>query len=89
MTPEDQTWERLRARAAAQITPGFADRVLAAARAAAPSFYSQFALSAATAALLFLGVMLFQAQNTRAEENRNLTAWQQIAPANDEAIIGQ
>jgi hypothetical protein len=91
MNPEN-AWNSLRAHAAAQLKPGFPDRVLRAARAgaeAAPSLLGQFALSAATAALCFLAVALFNAQTTRAEAESSLAAWQDIASASQFVDGGQ
>jgi hypothetical protein len=81
--PEVETWRELHAVAARQLRPNFAERVLRAARVAAemPSLTSQFALSAATAALC-LGAVLFVHQRTvEAADQRNLAEWQQIATA--------
>jgi hypothetical protein len=92
MKPEDQAWVRLQEHGAAQLRPGFANRVLSAARAgvkSAPSLLGQFTLSAATAALCFLAVVLFHDQSIRNEESSNLADWQQIASATDEASLGQ
>eukprot|EP01031_Cornospumella_fuschlensis_P048365 gene48365-59229_t len=54
MKTEPRAWAQLQRHAAAQIRPGFADRVVRAARAgaeAAPTLLSIFTLSAITAAL--------------------------------------
>jgi hypothetical protein len=90
MNPEDRAWTLLHERAAAQLSPGFAQRVLVAARAvaSAPSILGQFTLGLATAALCFLAVTLYQSQRS-SEENHNLADWQQITSATDEASLGQ
>ena len=85
-TPASQAWAALRARGAAQLSPGFAGRVLreSAARAgAAPSLAGQFALSAATAALCFLVVAIFDAQSSPVAPDASQADWQQIASASD------
>jgi hypothetical protein len=92
MNPEDRAWSRLQNHAAAQLSPGFAQRVLVAARAgakAAPSFLGQFTLGAATAALCFVAVTLFQAQRTGGDESSTLADWQKITAASQEAELGQ
>ena len=86
MNPESRAWESLRLHASAQLRTGFADRVLRAARQgveAAPSIFSQFALSAATAALCFMAVAVFEASHTSAASDQNLADWQDIASASD------
>ena len=89
MNPEDRAWSRLHDHAAAQLSPGFAQRVLSAARAAAtPSLAAQFTLGLATAGLCFVAVTLFQAGRS-GEENHNLAVWQNIASATDEANLSQ
>ena len=65
MKTETRAWAQLQRHASAQLRPGFADRVVRAARAGAeavPSLLSIFTLSAATAALCLLAVTLL---NTR------------------------
>jgi hypothetical protein len=92
MKPENQAWEQLFERAAALLSPNFADRVLRAARAgvdAAPSLLSQFALGAATAALCFLAVALFQVRSAHQEDNRTMADWQLIAMAADDSGLPQ
>jgi len=91
MNPEDRAWNRLQDFAAAQLSPGFAHRVMLAARAgaqAAPSFLGQFTLGAATAALCFFAVAFFQAQRN-GDDSHNLAAWQTISSAAQESDIGQ
>ena len=78
--PTPEVWQQLRQSAAARLRPGFAERVLRAARVATemPSFTSQLALSAATAAVC-LGAVLF-VHNRRLEQAdaRNLAEWRTI-----------
>jgi hypothetical protein len=78
--PEVRTWSELYAVGARQLRPGFAERVLRAARAAAdmPSLASQFALSAATAALCLGAVLFVHKHNLDAADARNLAEWQQM-----------
>ena len=77
---ERTAWLRLQAQAGAQLRPGFAQRVLLAARAAAaPSFSSQFLLSAATASVCVLAVFVVHHRATSNEDARNLAGWRQIA----------
>jgi len=92
MNPESRAWESLRYHAAAQLRTGFADRVLRAARQgveAAPSIFSQFALSAATAALCYIAVAFFDGRRTNAASDRNLADWQEIASASADSSLGQ
>ena len=83
---EERSWLRLRAHGAAQISPGFADRVLRAARGAAeaaPSLLGQLMLCAATATLCFLAVTAVHSVEVRAQTDRSLADWRNIAPATD------
>lgn len=83
MNPELQAWAKLREHAAGRIRPGFADRVIVAAReraVAAPSFFAQFAFSAATAALCFGAVAFFASHNGVARADSQ-SDWQEIASA--------
>jgi uncharacterized membrane protein len=87
---ESRAWSQLRSRAASRITPGFADRVLRAARAgveAAPSILGQFLLGAATAAACALIVVLVHVRATHAQDDRSIEAWQAIASSADD--LGQ
>ena len=79
--PRTETWRELFGLGARQLRPGFAERVLRAARAAAdmPSLGSQFALSAATAAICLGTVLFVHQRNVQAADERNLAEWQQIA----------
>jgi hypothetical protein len=78
--PQESTWSELHAHAATQLRPGFAERVIRAARAAAevPSLLSQFALSAATAAVCLAAVVLVQDRTARQTDERNLADWENI-----------
>ena len=71
----------MQAAAARQLRPGFAERVLRAARAAAdmPSLGSQFALSAVTAAICLGAVLFLHQHNNKVADERNLAEWQQMA----------
>ena len=75
--PQPETWRELHAVGARQLRTGFAERVLRAARAAAdmPSLGSQFALSAATAAVCLGAVLFLHERNSRAADERNLAEW--------------
>ena len=92
MNPEPHVWLRMQDHAARQLRPGFADRVLRAARArveAAPSLVSQLLLSAATAAFCFACITLYQTHNSARDTARNLADWQDIASAASDSGIGQ
>ena len=92
MNLETEVWQRLNDRAARQLSVDFADRVLRAARQdaePATSFISQFMLSAATAALCFLAIALYQSQATQSQDSHSLADWQQIASAADEVALAQ
>lgn len=79
--PQPETWHQLHVHATRQLRPGFAERVLRAARAAAdmPSLASQFALSAATAAVCLAAVLFMHNRSAEQADARNLAEWQQIA----------
>ena len=81
--PRAEVWQQLRAAASARLGPGFAGRVLQAARAAAdvPSFASQFALSAATAAVCLGAVLFLHNHYLEQSDARNLAEWQKIVAA--------
>jgi hypothetical protein len=80
MKTEDQAWNDLREHAAARLRPGFADRVLRAARErATPLFVSQFAMCAATAALCLGAVAIYQARTSGDEEAKSLAGWSEVA----------
>ena len=80
MKPEDHAWTRLRERGASELTPGFAARVLRAARAeASPLLIAHFAMCAATAALCLAAVLLYQSRFSGDEEASSLAGWSEIA----------
>jgi hypothetical protein len=85
MKTENQAWALLREHAAAQIAPGFAERVLRAARiGASPLFIAHFAMCAATAAACLVAVALYHARASGDEDARSLASWGEIAAqAND------
>lgn len=89
--PEAAVWRQLQTQAAAQIRPGFAERVLRAARQipGVPSLLDQVALSAATAALCLLGVVLLHSRSAETEEQRNLAVWQQLAAESQDVDMMQ
>ena len=84
--PQTETWRQLFAVGSRQVRPGFAERVLRAARAAAdmPSLASQFALSAATAAICLGAVLFVHHRINEAADARNLAEWQEIASIADD-----
>jgi hypothetical protein len=80
MKAEDQAWMRLRERGASRISPGFADRVLRAARAeSSPLLVAHFAMCAATAALCLAAVLLYHTRASGADEATSLAGWSEIA----------
>lgn len=85
MKTEDHAWASLRNHAASRITPGFPDRVLRAARAAAsPLIVSHFAMCAATAVLCLVAVALYDARTSADEDAQSMAGWSEItAQAND------
>jgi hypothetical protein len=85
MKPEHQAWAALREHAASQLAPGFADRVLGAARARpSPLFVAHFAMCAATAAACLAAVALYQSRDSGDEDAKSLAGWSEIAAqAND------
>jgi hypothetical protein len=91
MKTETRAWAQLQRHASAQLRPGFADRVVRAARAGAeavPSLLSIFTLSAATAALCLLAVTLFNTSSRDKDESDfNLAGWQQIAADSEEFAV--
>ncbi len=79
MNPENEAWMRLRERGASRITPGFADRVLRAARAdSSPLLVAHFAMCAATAALCMAAVLIYNASGT-ADEATSTAGWNEVA----------
>ncbi|MBC7366276.1 MAG: hypothetical protein H7343_05595 [Undibacterium sp.] len=90
MKTETRAWNHLQRHAASQLNPGFADRVLRAARAgaeAAPSLLSIFALSAATAVLCFAAVTLYSASSRDSAERDSIAGWQRIAADSDDFAV--
>lgn len=84
--PKAEAWRALADQAAMQLRPGFAERVIRAARAVVdgPSLASQFALSAATAAVCLAAVFLVHSHLRDQDDQRNLAEWERIvAVAND------
>ncbi len=84
---ENRLWRQRQDQAAGRLSPGFADRVLRAARAgleAAPSLFGQLLLAAATAAVCALVVIVFHTRATQAQDKRTLTDWQEIATSADD-----
>lgn len=80
MKPEYEAWMRLSEHAASRITPGFPERVLRAARAqASPLLVTEFAMCVATAALCLVGVLLFDAKVSAADDASSLQGWSEIA----------
>lgn len=87
MKTENQAWTQLQRHASRQLSPGFADRVLRAARVgveAVPSLFSIFALSAATAVLCFATVTFYSTTSHNSVERDNIEGWQRIAAASEE-----
>jgi hypothetical protein len=84
MKPEHEAWASLREHAASQITPGFPDRVLRAARGKpSPLFVAHFAMCAATAALCLAAVAIYQS-GFSGDDATNQAGWSEItAQAND------
>ena len=79
MNPENEVWMRLREHGASQITPGFADRVLRAARAkASPLLVAHIAMCGATAALCLAAVLIYHARG-RADDASSMAGWTEIA----------
>ncbi len=83
-------WSRWRALAASCLRPDLADRVLAAARSRLelPSYGSQLALSALTAAACLGAVILFHHHELAAADARNLAEWRRIVAAAEDLHAG-
>jgi hypothetical protein len=80
MNTEDKAWMQLREHAASLIRPGFADRVLRAARARpAPLFVAQFAMCAATAAICLAAVAIYGSGLSTDQDAQNLAGWNEIS----------
>jgi hypothetical protein len=87
MKTESEAWQHLREHGAAQLRPGFANRVIRAARAgagAAPTFLRPFAVCAAMATLGLLAVSLYRDRAYTEENSRNLAGWQEITAQADD-----
>lgn len=78
MKLENEAWRQLADHAAAQLSPGFASRVLHAAKPTRPAFLGQLVVSAATAALFLLAVVFAHQRATRVATDRNLADWRQL-----------
>ena len=79
MKPEPQAWKALDDHAASLLRPGFAERTLRAARAVAPTFFSQCILSVVTATVCLLIVFVIHSRITANELARNMAGWEQLA----------
>jgi hypothetical protein len=81
MKPEHEAWTRLREHAESQLTPGFTDRALRAARArpSPPLFVAHFAMCAATAAACLAAVALYQSRISSDEDATSRAGWSEIA----------
>lgn len=80
--PSVEAWRQLQSHAADQIRPGFAERVLRAARdfpSNVPSLFGQFALGAATVAVCLAAVVALHSRTARLDEQIALAGWQQLA----------
>jgi hypothetical protein len=90
MKPEHEAWTSLREHAASQISPGFPDRVLRAARVKpSPLFVAHFAMCAATAALCLAAVAIYQSGFTGADDASSLAGWSEIAAQANDLDQGQ
>jgi hypothetical protein len=83
MKPESYAWRDLNDHAATLLRPGFADRTLRAARALAPTVFSQCMLSAATAGVCLLVVFFVHTRQSQDELARNIEGWRQLAAETD------
>lgn len=84
MKPESHAWIALNDHAASLLRPGFAERTLRAARAVAPTFFSQCLLSAATAMVCLVVIFFVHTRLTADETARNLAGWQELAAEADQ-----
>lgn len=89
MKPEIKAWSCLCDHAESQLSVGFAGRVVCAARCSRPSAAGQVFLSATTAVLCVVTVIIVFSQTTHAETSRNMAGWQQIAAASDDPTQAQ
>lgn len=86
MKPESPSWSLLNQHAASCLRPGFAGRVLRAARQSAetiPSLFSQFAVGVATAALCFGALAVLAMHQTASAAVASQPGWQEIASASN------
>jgi hypothetical protein len=89
MKPEHEAWTRLRDHAASQISPGFPDRVLRAARARpSPLFVAHFAMCAATAALCLAAVAIYRS-GFSGDDAANQAGWSEVAAQASDLEQGQ
>ncbi|HEY1793093.1 MAG TPA: hypothetical protein VGG34_09260 [Opitutaceae bacterium] len=80
MNTEKDAWDALVGLGASMIKPGFADRVLRAARARqSPLIVAHFALCAATAALCLGLVVALQYGHSGDDNAANVAGWNEIA----------
>jgi hypothetical protein len=85
MKPEDQAWEALWRHASGRLGPALADRVLREARSRpVPSPSGRFLLSAATAAVCLLAVVLYQSRASL-QADQSLADWTTAAAAAEDA----
>ena len=87
MKPDSNAWSAHYDHAASLLRPGFAERTLRAARAVAPTFFSQCILSAVTASICLLVVFLVHSRITANETARNLADWERLAAESEQ--LGQ
>ena len=80
MKNEDLAWKQLRAHGAAQITPGFAERVLLeSTETGSPLLVTHYIMCAATAGICLAAVALYQAGVSTSDDGKNLAGWSEIA----------
>ncbi len=90
MKTEHEAWTSLRDHAASQISPGFAERVLRAARTApSPLFVAHFAMCAATAAICLAAVAIYQTGFSGDDNAKNQAGWSEIAAQANDLEQGQ
>jgi hypothetical protein len=89
MNTEHTAWDSLRARGAAQLSPGFADRVLRAARAErVPLFAAHVLMCAATAAACLVAVAFFDAHLRADAAAQQGSSWSDVAEQASDLDIG-
>ncbi len=82
--PKNQAWRLLLDQGGGRIRPGFADRVLRAARAGVesmPSLLAQIVWGGATVAACAVMAVVVHTRSTQSEDDVALAGWQQIAYA--------